>query len=328
MRERQNILRELAGRLLDSGEAAMVLGFAQGSETLRARPIFIDAAREAEKLVFNPLCADNLVKYLTELGNIKGKVAVCVKGCDSRAINRLIVDKQLDREKVLVLGLPCPGLLDAGLLESSLAGSGALPFPAGAILLEAVQENEGFTLVTDQGSRHFSRQEFLLAKCRRCTGSNPVVHDYMIGEPVPESSGEDSFADVKKMDSLQTEEKSSYWDRQFAKCLRCYACRNVCPACTCRECVFDKAQPVWVARANNLQDNTAFHLVRAFHVAGRCVDCGRCQEVCPVKIPLGMLNRKILHDIKALYGAATPGGRDSETPVLGGFHTGDPDEFM
>lgn len=330
MRKREEKLRQLAAKLLDSGEVALVMGYTRGSELLRTRPMFIDNARDAEKLLFNPLCSNNLVKYLTEYRNAKGKIAVFVKGCDSRAVNRLIQDKQIDREKLVVLGLPCPGLLDAGLLERSMAGNDALAaaFLPGTRLVEVIEENEGFTLVTDKGSHHFLKKDFLMEKCTRCTGHNPVLYDYLLGDAVTENDGNDSYEDVKKLDGLLPKEKSIYWDRQFERCLRCYACRNVCPACTCRECVFDQAQPVWVARANNLQDNTSFHLVRAFHVAGRCVDCGQCQEVCPVNIPLAVLNRKILQDIKGLYGVSTPGLTDSETPVLGGFHTGDPDEYM
>ena len=45
-----------------------------------------------------------------------------------------------------------------------------------------------------------------------------------------------------------------------------------------------------------------FHIIRAFHVAGRCTDCGECTRVCPQGIPLHLLNRKFIKDINELYG--------------------------
>ena len=45
-----------------------------------------------------------------------------------------------------------------------------------------------------------------------------------------------------------------------------------------------------------------FHIIRAFHVAGRCTDCGECTRVCPQNIPLHLLNRKFIKDINELYG--------------------------
>ncbi|MFZ5645413.1 MAG: 4Fe-4S dicluster domain-containing protein [Bacillota bacterium] len=287
MRQIEEELRIRAASLLESGEVSLVIGYAQGSEASRTTPAFIKKAEEAGKLVFNSHCVNNLAKYLADNRNMPGKVAVVVKGCDSRAVNRLIQDNQVERERIVLLGAPCPGMVEAE-----------------------------------------SAEEFLMEKCRRCENRNPVIYDYLAGEKVAEEGNKDFFDDVRSIEGLSVQEKSLYWDRQFARCLRCYACRNVCPACTCRECVFDQAQPEWVAMANNLSDNTAFHLVRAFHVAGRCVDCGECQRVCPVNIPLSVLNRKILSDIRDLYGVSTPGQTMDETSVLGGFHKGDPDEFM
>lgn len=320
MRLLEEKIREKAVSLLEGEEVALVIGYTRGSEATRTAPAFIKKAADACKLVFNPLCVNNLAKYLTEYKSLPGKVGVIIKGCDSRAVNRLISDHQVDREKIVLLGVPCPGMLEA---ES--AGRELAP---GAVLLEVADKEDVFTVVTDRGSIDLKKEDHLMEKCRRCQSKNPVVYDYLAGEKVVESNVKDGFDDVRAVEGLSAQDKNSYWDRQFARCLRCYACRNVCPACTCRECVFDQEATRWVSRSHSLSDNTAFHLVRAFHVAGRCVDCGECRRVCPVKIPLSVLNRKILHDIRDLYGVDTPGQTFEETSVLGGFHKGDPDEFM
>ncbi|RKO67195.1 dehydrogenase [Desulfofundulus salinus] len=316
----QENLRETARKLLAGGEASLVIGYAPGSEVSRVVPAFISREEEVNRLVWNPLCINNLAKYLLDYRYEPGKVAVVVKGCDSRAIIRLLQDNQIIREKVIILGIPCSGLINPDLVAARL--------DPGAQITAATVSKQDFSLQTGEGTFTFTRDEALLEKCRDCEHHTPVIADFMLGEEIPPNDPGDPFIAVKTLEELPVEERSAYWDKQFSRCLRCYACRNVCPACTCRECVFDQAEPCWVAKANNLSENTAFHLIRAFHVAGRCVDCGECDRVCPVNIPLSLLNRKILKDIKDLFNVPTPGTSLEELPPLGTFTNSDPDEFM
>ena len=59
-----------------------------------------------------------------------------------------------------------------------------------------------------------------------------------------------------------------------------------------------------------------FHIIRAFHVAGRCTDCGECSRVCPQHIPLHLLNRKFIKDIDAVYGEFQAGEvAEGKTPL-------------
>ncbi|SHF50216.1 4Fe-4S dicluster domain-containing protein [Desulfofundulus australicus DSM 11792] len=316
----QENLRDIARKLLVNKEATLVIGYAPGSEVSRVIPAFIRKEEEVDHLIWNPLCVNNLAKYLLDYNQEPGKVAVVVKGCDSRAIVRLIQDNQIPREKIIILGIPCPGLLDPETVASRLN-------PNTQILSASLNE-QAFSIQTEEGIFTFSRNESLLEKCRSCEHHTPVIADFMLGEEIPPANRVDPFEKVKKLEDLPVKDRSDYWDKQFQRCLRCYACRNVCPACTCRECVFDQAEPCWIAKANNLSENTAFHLIRAFHVAGRCVDCGECDRVCPVNIPLTLLNRKILKDIKDLFNVPTPGTNLNELPPLGSFTNSDPDEFM
>ena len=55
-----------------------------------------------------------------------------------------------------------------------------------------------------------------------------------------------------------------------------------------------------------------FHIIRAFHVAGRCTDCGECSRVCPQGIPLHLFNRKFIKDIDQFYGEYQAGA-DAES---------------
>ena len=97
------------------------------------------------------------------------------------------------------------------------------------------------------------------------------------------------------------------------KCIRCNACRNVCPACSCNKCVFDSDRFDTAQKANSDSfEEQMFHIIRAFHVAGRCTDCGECSRVCPQGIPLHLLNRKMIKDIDEFYGEYQA-GEDTES---------------
>ena len=62
-----------------------VIGYQQGFDSLHATPHFITKPDQVEQLIWNPLCVHNLPAYLPFLSKDK-KIAVIVKGCDSRTI--------------------------------------------------------------------------------------------------------------------------------------------------------------------------------------------------------------------------------------------------
>jgi ferredoxin len=66
-----------------------------------------------------------------------------------------------------------------------------------------------------------------------------------------------------------------------------------------------------------------FHLIRAYHVAGRCTDCGECSRVCPQGIPLHLLNRKLIKDINEFYGEYQAGEEIGQRHPLTDFHMDD-----
>ena len=312
-------MRETARQLLREREVGLVIGYAAGSEAYWVTPAFIKEEAQADRLVWNPFCVNSLAKYLINYRHEPYKVAVVVKGCDSRALVRLLQDNQVQREKVVVIGIPCLGVVDAKAAALKIA-------PGTRILGASVTDGE-FLLQTESGTLSLPRGEALCAKCRYCENPTPVLADTLLAEEVAAEPAADIYAEVREVESWPREKRSAFWDGHFQRCLRCYACRNICPACTCRECVFDQTDPCWVAKAHNLSENTAFHLIRAMHVAGRCVDCGECERACPVNIPLRLLNQKVIKDIKELFGVSTPGSRLDEMPALGMFATEDPDEF-
>ena len=128
-----------------------------------------------------------------------------------------------------------------------------------------------------------------------------------------EAFNKERFEMIAKLEAMSADERFAFWQNELSKCIRCNACRNVCPACTCEQCVFDnpKSGVAQKAAADSFEEKM-FHIIRAFHVAGRCTDCGECSRVCPQNIPLYLLNRKYIKDVDEIYGEYQA-GEDTET---------------
>ena len=126
------------------------------------------------------------------------------------------------------------------------------------------------------------------------------------------------FDEVEKLEKMTPDERFAFWQGELSRCIRCNACRDVCPACTCEKCVFNNPESGAENKAaSNSFEEKMFHIIRAFHVAGRCTDCGECSRVCPQHIPLHLLNRKFILDIDRFYGDYQAGAEvGSRAPVV------------
>ena len=94
-----------------------------------------------------------------------------------------------------------------------------------------------------------------------CPGHFPSVVDY--GErcnPVGLS------ARVSRIEGLAGDAALSEWTAHFARCVKCYGCRNVCPMCFCKDCSLEHPDLMSIG---SVPPDTIFQLVRAIHMAGR-----------------------------------------------------------
>jgi len=320
MKEITEFLRREAARLLSEG-VELFIGYGAGTRPVSARPLFATKLEEVAELVFNPFCVHNLVKYL--LRHADRKVAVVVKGCDRPAVDRLVAERHLDRGRITLVGIPCGGMLARERLLAELGPR---------LHIEAVEDRgSSFTLRFPGGEHTLEKKKYLMEKCLGCTRNNPAGVDVVIGKKVlPVADPEhDPFKEIREIEALPALERAAFWEKFFGRCLRCYACREVCPACSCTECAFEQAVPgwqqgaTWVSKAKSLPDNYHYHLIRAFHVAGRCTGCAECERVCPVGIPLMLINRKLAAETTALFGEAM----DDPCGALCAYSVADPDEF-
>jgi ferredoxin len=128
--------------------------------------------------------------------------------------------------------------------------------------------------------------------------------------------GVDNTLDPLDVEGFDQPERLSRWMYEFQKCIKCYGCRNICPVCFCQECSLE--HPELVGTGALPPEVPIFHLVRAVHMAGRCIDCGLCEDACPVDIPLRLLYRKVNEIIVNVFDYQT-GSCDEQPPfsILG-----------
>ena len=301
-------LMDRAKSLLQSGEVSRVLGWKKGENTFDVEVAFFENVEALDEFVYNGFCGANLSKYMIEASKKEGKTLVFLKPCDSYSYNQLLREHRVDREKAYIIGVGCKGKLSLSQIpfEGVLSVSGA-DYPDAA---------EELTVQTLYGTETIPYKKAMLERCHVCKGKEHVVYDELLGESC-ETVDADRFAEVAKIEAMSPEEKFAYFQAELSKCIRCNACRNVCPACSCRKCVFDSTAFDSAQKSNTTSfEEKMFHIIRAFHVAGRCTDCGECSRVCHQGIPLHLFNRKFIKDINALYGEYQAGSDlESKAPL-------------
>lgn len=301
-------LRQRAKELLADGTVARVLGWRAGDLPYNPEPAFFQTEEELEQLVYDGFCGANLSKFMIEASKLEGRTLVCLKPCDTYSFNQLLKEHRVNREKAYIIGVGCRGKLDIEKIRSQ-----------GIKGIEAVSGTEldgpdELTVQTIYGEKKCSYAGAMLGRCHVCKGKEHKIYDELIGES-QETQDADRFDEVKEIEAMKPEERFAFFQKELSKCIRCNACRNVCPACSCRKCVFDSTKFDSAQKANvDSFEEKMFHIIRAFHVAGRCTDCGECSRVCPQGIPLHLFNRKFIKDIDTFYGEFQAGA-DSEGPA-------------
>ena len=261
MQRLESAVKSKALELLNNQTVNRVLGWTKGEFCYDVSPAVFFSEKDLENFVYNGFCGANLSKYLIEESKKEGKILVFLKPCDTYSFNQLIKEHRIKRENVYIVGVECQGKFDVQHLNAK-----------GIDFVDSVEET--LDKVTVNGSIVLDRDEVKLERCTVCDKKHVVYDEIVeINEKIP--SNKDRFELVKKLEAMTAEERYAFWKSELSKCIRCNACRNVCPACNCTKCVFDNDNSTIASKANSDSfEEKLFHIIRSFHVAGRCTDCG------------------------------------------------------
>ncbi len=148
-------------------------------------------------------------------------------------------------------------------------------------------------------------------------------------EPEPRDARFDErYAKLAMLDTMSREERFAFWKKEFTRCFKCYACRQVCPLCYCTQCIVDKNRPQRIDTSATLKGNFAWNITRAFHLAGRCVGCGACSAACPAGIDLDLLNLSLARAGETHFDGYRAGENPDTLPIIGTFSVEDKETFI
>lgn len=305
----QEQLIKRAKELLSEGKVQKVVGWKKGLFEDDITPAVFTSAEELDKdFVFNKFCKANLSKYLVKITK-----DIEIAKSTTRMNNSMAKQRDPNAQEA-----PIPSEVVAVFLKPNDTLSFTQLLKENRITREDVYAIGVPCQDTVDGGE----------LCDNCKGKKSVSCDEYIGvdanaEVTPNA---ERMAEVAKLEAMTADERNAFWKNEFSRCLRCNACRDICPACTCEKCVFDNNKLYTsqkVAQTNF--EESLFHIIRAWHVAGRCTDCGECSRVCPQHIPLYLLNRKYIKDINEIYGDYQAGQDMDSKPAMWTFKTDDPE---
>jgi ferredoxin len=318
----ENRLREIIEDFFESKGGRLFIGYRRRKNAFYASPAYIRGASETQDISFGPFCPQNLAAHNPVEAAGEGKIGIALKGCDARAIVELIKQNRIERKTIYAVGLPCEGQIDLKKLTRKFPDLG---FQS---VSEYRDEGDSFSVIIGEKRFSIKKSEAFFDKCYSCRHPENFDFDVTTGAVIPQRFDVPAeIMDIGAIESMSSSERREFWENQFRQCLRCFACKNVCYGCYCRQCIFFTKEPRWLKKTAGSEENRAYHLIRAMHLAGRCIDCGECERVCPMNIPLRLLHQKVEKEILAEFHMNPPGISTEGEPALQCFDTGDRDPF-
>jgi formate dehydrogenase (coenzyme F420) beta subunit len=325
-------LREEAKRLLLEKKVDVIVGYEKGTLPLTATPCFVSTEAEADKLVFNELCTQNLAKFVHDLitnhknsqkrvkpeDRKKKVIGIVARGCTTRSLIIHLQERQYNRDEVYIIGVPCEGYVDKKNLVKSLDS---------AEILEGELTGGQLKIKTSTGDKSIAFKDVIAPNCVVCRFNNPIISDIMVGSPAPAMDPSTEYNKISEFEKKDEASRWAYFTKEMEKCIRCNACRQACPSCYCPTCFAEQSQPAWVGIGEDKSDTQVFQCMRLYHMVGRCVDCGSCISVCPMGVDLRNYLKKIDKDCVELFGSRA-GSSMEDMPPLGKYSEQDKEDFI
>ncbi len=280
-----------------------------------------------------PVNSARILSAMTKLASSQKKIGVVLRPCELRAVVELAKLKQISLQNLVLIGIDCFGTYSIS-DYSKLAKEKQSPSQR---LLDLVKEGKEDSLLREA--------------CQVCEYPFPMVADIIIGligldlnkeifiqavteegEKILEAlelkeSGDSTKrqTDIQKLITERAKKRDELFERTgkevnglenllsaFTRCIGCHNCRDVCPICYCRECLFDSPTFEWGAdkyldwasRKDALRmptDTLLFHLTRLNHMVSSCVGCGLCQEACPNDVPVFSIFRMVGDKVQKVF---------------------------
>ena len=132
---------------------------------------------------------------------------------------------------------------------------------------------------------------------------------------------------ISKVRQMNLDQRFEFWKNELDRCIKCYACRAACPLCFCTRCTAESNQPQWISVPSHIRGNVEWHILRAMHLAGRCISCGDCSRACPMNIPISALPMYLADVVQESFGVKA--GLSATMPsVLSTFKPNDKENFI
>lgn len=305
----ENKLKEKIDEMM--GDLELLVGYSPSALPLKVNPAFIEKKEETGSLIFNKLCINNLASYIYDLSkSVKGTIGIVLKPCDTRSIIQLASEELIDLKKIKMIVPGCSGVLDYKKIQKHIGGEKIISYKL---------EGENLTVETISQKHELKAGDFYADKCYWCqVHDNPPHFDEFIeNDQKLDIEPREKYADIDAIESKSIDEIMQYWDEQFSNCIRCYACRNICPLEICRDrCITNLDEPYWQSQRINKEEGKFFQLIRVLHLAGRCTECGECERACPSDIPLSKLMKKSAQITERLFEYKTGEEPDKKPPFL------------
>jgi len=342
------MLRDLLAAWLRQHKLTGVLAPAYSSRGAATVALVSDPNKMADVMPLQPAMAVNAASIVSDIAGRPGsdaKVGLLLRSCEMRAVVELAKLRQVHLEGLVLIGVDCAGTYKAAGFRN-VRGTDAdfdnkhvrdqqdytakvdfrtacrmceypkpLSFdlavgwlgldPDKELWLEAATEKgaallEGLELA--ESEEPAARRKYL----SELSAKRQQAADERIAETDKEMLGAENFV------------------RYYADCLNCHNCMNVCPVCYCRECFFesetfqrDLAGHVQATKRKGLtrmpSETMLFHLTRMNHMMISCVQCGICEDSCPVTIGLATLFKKVSRNAQKEFDYVS--GRSLDEPL-------------
>lgn len=283
----------------------------------------------------SPVNAARLVSSLT-FSHPEKRIGVVLRPCEGRALLELVKLNQAHLDPLLIIGIDCPGIFEprhyrrlveegritpAGWMKQAAEGESLdvgeikirracricpdLTTPHASLHIGWVGVNGGsFLLQCVDDLAEVLKEKLGLSSCVEPPGRAKLLEELRSRraaarvEDLAELAGR--LKNINDMADLLT------------TCLRCGNCREACPICFCRQCVFEgetfehDAQK-YLHRAGRKgliempTDTLLFHLTRINHMGMSCVGCGYCESACPSQLPLTALFQYFGRQVQSIF---------------------------